>query len=97
MTLSEEYLSDLLNLLGSAADKWEIIATYLPNLSQQSISVVKAKPSEADVKLFEIMMKWLNETHPQPTVKDLVDALRSPFLRQHKIASEIEKKFSQGQ
>ena len=94
MTLSEEHLKIILNELCCIAHRWEEIATYLPNMNKKSISVVKAKQSEADNKLFDIMKRWLNEAYPHPTAKDLVDALRSPFLSEHTIASEIEKKIS---
>ena len=63
-------------------------------MSQKSLSIVKAQHGDAGNKLFHIMKRWLNEAHPQPTVKDLVDALRSRFLGENQIAGEIEKKFS---
>ena len=94
MTLSEEHLKVILNVLCRIAHRWEEIATYL-NMSEASISIVKAKQCEADKKLFDIMKRWLSETIPQPTVEGLVGALRSSFLNEHSIASEIEEKLSQ--
>lgn len=84
----------LLDLLCGVAHKWEEIAAYLPNLKQKSLSVVKAQQGEVDKKLFEIIKRWLNETHPPPTLKDLVEALRSDFISENRIADEVEKKFS---
>ena len=91
--LSYEDLKSLLNLLSGVVHKWEILATYLPNMRERSIGVVRAMPVEADVKLFEIMKRWLNEADPAPTVKDLTDALRKNYLSEHRAARAIEKEF----
>lgn len=85
----------LLDVLCDIADRWEEVARFL-NVRPGSIAVVRSQNTDARNKLFEIMKRWLNETHPQPTVKDLVDALRRPFISEHRIADAIEKKFDHG-
>lgn len=91
--LSYEDLKSLLNLMSRLVDKWEILAVHLPNMTEKSIGIVRAMPGDADVKLFEIMKRWLNEAHPAPTVKDLTDALKSDFLSEHRVARAIEEEF----
>lgn len=91
--LSYEDLPRLLNLLSDVVDKWEIIATFLPNMRKRSIAVVREMQADADIKFFEIMKRWLNETNPAPTVKDLVDTLKESYLSEHATARAIEKEF----
>ena len=90
--LSDEHLPMLLNLLHSVAGKWEMIATFL-KMRPGSIAVIKAEQTNAEKKLFDIMKRWLNETNPAPTVLDLVDVLRTPFIGENQIARNIEKEF----
>ena len=91
-TLSDEHLHTLLELLHGAADKWEEIATFL-KVRRGSIAVVKAEPTNAEKKLFDIIKRWLNETNPIPTAANLVDALRHPLVGENVIARKIEREF----
>lgn len=92
-TLTEKDLPKILNNLCDIADKWEELANFLPNLSNKSKADVKAMHGEASTKLFHIMKRWLDEA--EPTLKDLLDALRSRFLSENRIAHEIEQKFQE--
>ena len=91
-TLSDEHLPILLKLLHGAADKWEMIATFL-QMRRGSIAVVKAEQTDAEKKLFDIIRRWLNETNPIPTAANLVDALRHPLIGENVIARKIEEEF----
>ena len=91
--LSCDDLPLLLDLMCDATDRWEEIATYLPNMRKGSIAVVRALPADADKKLFEIMKRWLDQASPAPTVKDLTDTLRRSFLKENRIARDIENAF----
>ena len=90
--LTDEHLPILLDLLHGAADKWEMIATFL-NMRSGSIVVVNAEQGNAEKKLFNIMKRWLHETSPAPTVMALVDVLRTEFIKENQIALKIERKF----
>ena len=92
VTLSPDDLPKLLNELSDIADKWEEVATYL-NM-RNSIVDVSSMPIDVRKKLFEIMKRWLNETHPAPTVNALVAALRAPFIGENWIANKIEAAFT---
>ena len=90
--LSDEDLPTLLNLLHCVADKWEEIATFL-KMRPGSIAVVRADPTNVEKKLFNIMRRWLNETNPAPSVMDLVDALKNPYIGENQLALKIEREF----
>ena len=90
--LSVEDLPTLLTLLHGVVDKWEEIATFL-KMRPGSIAVVKADPTNAEKKLFHIMKRWLNETSPAPSVMDLIDILRNPFIGEKQLALKIEREF----
>ena len=90
--LSEDDLPALLNLLHGVADKWEEIATFL-KMRPGSIAVVRADQTNVQKKLFNIMRRWLSETDPAPSIADLIDVLRNPFIGENQLALEIERQF----
>ena len=89
--LSEDDLPTLLNLLSlhGVADKWEEIATFL-KVGKRSIAVVRADPTNVEKKLFNIMRRWLSAA---PSIADLIDVLRNPFIGENQLALEIERQF----
>ena len=92
LILSEGDLPTLLNLLHDVADKWEEIATFL-KMRKGSIAIVRADPTNAEKKLFDIIRRWLNETNPAPSKADLIDVLRDPFIGENQLAQKIETEF----
>ena len=90
--LSEDDLPTLLNLLHGVADKWEQIATFL-KMRKGSIAIVRADPGSVEKKLFDIMKRWLSEMNPAPSIADLIDVLRSPFIGKNQLALKIEREF----
>ena len=90
--LSEDDLPTLLNLLHGVADKWEEIATFL-KMRKGSIIAVREAPTNVEKKLFNIMRRWLSETAPAPSIADLVDVLRDPFIGENHLALKIEREF----
>lgn len=92
MLLSEDDLPTLLSLLHCVADKWEEIATFL-KMRQASIMIVRAEQPTVEKKLFHIMTRWLKETDPAPSIADLIDVLRNPFIGENHVALQVERKF----
>lgn len=43
--------------------------------------------------LFEVIDEFVNQKEPQPTWKNIVDALRHPLIRESNLAREIEHKY----
>ena len=94
--LSLDDLPLLLDRLLPLVGKWEEFARFLPKFknSVASIENVKAGNKDACGKLFDIMNRWLNEATPEPTVMDLLKALRADFIGENKVARDIEKEFN---
>ena len=94
--LSLDDLPLLLNLLLPLVGKWDLFATFLPNFknSLASIEEVKAGNKNARDKLSDIMKRWLNEATPEPTVMDLLKALREDYIGENAVARKIEEEFS---
>jgi hypothetical protein len=90
--LSEDDLPTLLTLLHGVADKWEQIATFL-KMRKGSIAIVRADPPNVEMKLFNIMRRWLSETDPAPSIADLIDVLRNPYIGENQLALKIEREF----
>ena len=90
--LSEDDLPTLLGLLRDVADKWELIATFL-KMRKGSIAIVRAEQTTVEIKLFNIMRRWLSETDPAPSITDLIDVLRNPYIGENQLALKIEREF----
>ena len=43
--------------------------------------------------LTDMLAHWLNDRVPTPTVKDLLDALRSPAMMERRLAAKLEEKY----
>ena len=86
-------LSDLTHVcveLSEVQDKWQQLALEL-EVSPKNVNRI-SKPSYA-VCFKEIIKQWLTES-PEPTWQNLMDALRSPTVREYELASRVEKKCS---
>ena len=76
--------------LSEIQDKWQQLALEL-DVSPKNVNKVSA-PNDA--VYFEEMIKWWLTESRDPTWQDLVDALRSPAVREYELASRVEKKYS---
>ena len=91
--LSVDDLPTLLGLLHDVADKWELIATFL-KMRPGSIAIVRAEQTTVEIKLYNIMRRWLlSETDPAPSIADLIDVLRHPYIGENRLALKIEREF----
>ena len=82
---------DLLNNLLPKASRWELIGIQL-GLNQDILDTIKANSlRNVEECLTEVLKRWYNST-PNPTWREVVDALRTPALDELRLAQELEQK-----
>ena len=59
-------------------------------LSQHVVDGIHSKEMEPERYLLKVISEFLNEVGSRPTWRVIVDALRSPVVRQHQLANEVE-------
>ena len=79
-------LFDLLNVLGPVTAQWYAFGIQL-GVGPERLSMIELKEY-----LRRTLQFWL-EKYPSPNVQDLVDALKSPVLSNHRLAAELERKY----
>ena len=81
---------DLFNSLLPKAAKWESLGLQL-GLSPDELATIKANSEDVEECLRRVLTKWFDRT-VQPTWQEVVSALRSPGLEDHRLAMELEQK-----
>ena len=59
-------------------------------LPQHVVDGIHSKEMEPERYLLKVISEFLNEVGSRPTWRVIVDALRSPVVRQHQLANEVE-------
>ena len=84
----------LLNELNQMSPKWRILGLGL-HLSHDKLNDIGWPSSEDDLnKLSKVIVEWLQQSTPPPTLNYLLHVLRSPVMGEMLLAARIEKKYS---
>ena len=59
-------------------------------LPKHVVDGILSKKMEPEESLLEVISEFLNQVGSRPTWRVIVDALRSPVVRQHQLANEVE-------
>ena len=86
------HLSTVLNEIHDARTKWYYIGLEL-KLDVSTLKAIEFKYSDSKDCLREVIMEWLKAVDPEPTWRNLVDALRRPVVEESKLAAVIEGKY----
>ena len=87
-------LSDILNAIFTAGDKWFQIGLQL-RLSYSTLNVIKRDNHDTTDCLTDMLQKWLTSTSSPPTWSGLVQALSSGPVGEKRLAEEIRKQYCQ--
>ena len=63
----------------------------LPATTVESIHQQYSSPQD---RLFHIIDEFVKQVEPPPTWRVILEALRNPIISQHRLAQEIESKYS---
>ena len=81
-------MNDLLNRVASRAmAKWEVLGLQLNIPPQQLSTIQKGNPILCYADVFDI---WERKSDPPFTWATIVEALRSPIVKENSLAKEIE-------
>ena len=59
-------------------------------LPQHVVNAIHSREMEPHMYLLKVISEFLNEVGSRPTWRVIVDALRSPVVRLHQLANEVE-------
>lgn len=87
-------LKVLRNELDLIASKWYDIGLQL-DFKKGELDNIKADHAHVGVKalLLELLKQWLKRVDPPPSWKALIDALRTPAVKEMVIAGELAEKY----
>ena len=60
------------------------------NLPKHVVDGIHSKKMEPEESLLEVISEFLNQVGSRPTWRVIIDALRSPVVRLHQLANEVE-------
>ena len=66
------------------------VISLLFNLPKHVVDGIHSKKMEPEESLLEVISEFLNQVGSRPTWRVIVDALRSPVVRLHQLANEVE-------
>ena len=85
-------LIDLLNELEGKAAKWCSIGIQL-ELSTDELDIIKCDSNGVQECFRNMIVKWRSKTHPLPTWKALIVALKTPTVGEQVLAEKLEAKY----
>ena len=86
-------LVDLLNDLHGKAVKWYDIGIQL-HLSTEELDTIKYDSNDVNECFRNMLKKWRSKTHPPPTWRALIAALKARAIDEQVLAEELEMKLS---
>ena len=90
--LEESDLDSLTQELRPAQNKWRSLGEDF-NFNSGFLDMIHGKYSYPDACLREMLREQLKETYGPTTWRNIVDALRSPDVRESQLADELEAKY----
>ena len=85
-------LLELLDALQDKAAKWFMIGLQL-RLSTDELDIIEADSAGVEECLRNVLRKWRSKTHPPPTWRALIDALRTSAVGEAVLARQLEARF----
>ena len=82
----------LLNKLKPLTAGWHSFGIQL-GVDPNKLSELECHVRNVKRYLTDMLVHWLNDHEPAPTVKDLLDALRSPAMMERRLAAKLEEKY----
>ena len=85
-------LLELLDALRDKAAKWFMIGLQL-HFSTDELDIIEADSAGVEECLRNVLRKWRSKTHPPPTWRALIDALRTSAVGEAVLARQLEARF----
>ena len=82
----------LINRLKPVAARWHDFGIQL-GVNPDRLSELQCHTRDVKRYLSDMLMHWLVNHEPAPTVDDLLDALRSPDIMEIRLAAQLKKKY----
>ena len=82
----------LLNKLKPVTAGWHSFGIQL-GVDPNKLSELECHVRNVKRYLTDMLAHWLDNYEPAPTVKDLLDALRSPAMMEIRLAAKLEEKY----
>ena len=82
----------LINRLKPVAARWHDFGIQL-GVNPDRLSELQCHTRDVKRYLSDMLMQWLVNHEPAPTVDDLLDALRSPDIMEIRLAAQLKKKY----